>query len=393
MGRGGNNAQQVQFDSEDKKAKKKVNSLIPMGDEYMSKGFNLLLIGRHGTGKTESVSQIADRLGLKIKIFNCSTLDPYTDLIGVPVPSKNEDGQDELKMVRPREVDQAEIIFFDEINRAPQATQNAVFEIIQFQTINGEKLKNLKCCWAAMNPADEGYLVEDVDPALIDRFDAYHAFVPKVSVPYMSKFMNRKTAQALSSWWNDHKKQKRGPESYISPRRLMKLGILYEKMGNTRAVIQALPPGGSYDHHKLALMLTETTNPNKKQSYRDSQPLASKSSSNLDVSSRVKIRKNSKKIISYLEKNPKDFETQRKILQQLETGVGARNMLDPDYFGGVLNQIYPAGLEGFFSRLPYQKKNQLKNELQSRRSNKIQTKYPRLHKIACKQLGVNSFYR
>jgi hypothetical protein len=173
----------------------------------------------------------------------------------------------------------------------------------------------------------------------------------------------------------------------------MKLGILYEKMGNTRAVIQALPPGGSYDHHKLALMLTETTNPNKKQSYRDSQPLASKSSSNLDVSSRVKIRKNSKKIISYLEKNPKDFETQRKILQQLETGVGARNMLDPDYFGGVLNQIYPAGLEGFFSRLPYQKKNQLKNELQSRRSNKIQTKYPRLHKIACKQLGVNSFYR
>src|SRR3954447_4363445 len=136
--------------------------MIPKIDQYYAAGMNLLLVGLHGVGKTEAILTFCRENGVVLKYYSCSTLDPYTDLVGVPTPRKycmndrlwlgtnqdtcpicnhrleEEDSPvvESLKMVRPREVDDAELIFFDELNRAPDAVQNAVLEIIQFRSIN-----------------------------------------------------------------------------------------------------------------------------------------------------------------------------------------------------------------------------------------------------------------
>jgi MoxR-like ATPase len=97
--------------------------------QYMDASKNILIAGEAGTGKTEMLRAAAGELGLSMKYYSSSTLDPFADLVGIPVP-------DQVKKVveyyRPREIDEAEVIFFDELNRAnPDVTQAAQAQQIQ----------------------------------------------------------------------------------------------------------------------------------------------------------------------------------------------------------------------------------------------------------------------
>ena len=132
-------------------------------------GFNALLVGPHGVGKTSMIMSVARDLGLVAKSFCASTLDPFADLIGIPVPI-DKNGDKTMEFVRSDSVNQAELMFFDELNRAHPKVLNAILEIVQFKTVNGERLPRLKCVFAAMNPAGDRYHCESVDPALLDRF-------------------------------------------------------------------------------------------------------------------------------------------------------------------------------------------------------------------------------
>lgn len=246
----------VSMEDDDEAPVDGIASLIPNAKMYYDNGMNLLLIGPHGTGKTYTIQAFCKEHGITMKYYSCSTLDPYTDLVGIPVP----DG-DNLRMIRPHEVDQAELIFFDEFNRADSQTMNAVFEITQFGTINGEPLPNLKCVWAAMNPADGDYTVSETDPALLDRFDAYIKMEPKPSVAYLNQFMDLKVAKALVRWWNHHETKqknanlKKERSSYISPRRLEMLGKIWMITKSGSSIVRCLPPNGEHDHAKLIDML------------------------------------------------------------------------------------------------------------------------------------------
>lgn len=352
-----------------KKKDQSAGSLIPLGKKYMENGFNVLLIGGHGTGKTASVLDIAKELGYNVKMFSGATMDPYTDLVGVPVPAEDEDGA-HLNMVRPRDLDEAEIIFFDEINRAPSATQNAVFEIIQFGTINGEPLPKLKACWAAMNPDNGDYDVEALDPALIDRFDAYQELKPSPSVAYMANKMPKPIAQALVAWWRDQNKEKRGIESYISPRRLEKIGILFDTIGTQAAVKQALPPGGTYDSKKLILML-EAARDGKK--IEDPSKLVSdRATGSLepDKLKRPVVLKRKKDVIKHIKDNPGDTKFQEKILSLLETGVGAEKFVN-DY-GEIINEM-PAAVVESWAKKSFIRRSYSKNSAGERqKASKIQ---------------------
>ena len=348
----------------------------------MEKGFSMLLVGAHGTGKTESVMQIADELGLKLKVFNCATLDPYTDLIGVPVPSKNDDGSDELRMVRPRSIDDADVIFFDELNRARPEVQNAVFEIIQFGTINDEELPNLKCCWSAMNPADGEYKVDDIDPALRDRFDVSHFMKPRVSVPYMATKMKKETALALREWWEAHNREKRGPESYISPRRLTKIGVLFEEIG-PRGVKMALPSEGEFDSGKLLALLRAAKKgelQKELQDQKDNDLRSGGAGLTKALETRASIAKNSDAIAEYLQKNPDDLETHRKIVNLLSTQVGPKSLMTK--YPDVLEGLPKREIEAIFSGMKWTKKNQFSNMFYNQRYGTLQiidfSKYPKL---------------
>jgi hypothetical protein len=192
----------------------------------MKKSLNVLLSGYHGVGKTQMVVAETQRQGLAVKYFSASTLDPWADLVGIPVPV-DVDGRKVLKYIRPVEVDDAEIVFFDELNRSHPKTQNAVLELIQFKSINGVKLPRLRMVWAAINPPDDVYQVTELDPALKDRFGVHLSVPAKPSVEYyrIDARLPAHVARALVTWWerdlNDELKRT------ISPRRLEYIGQNY----------------------------------------------------------------------------------------------------------------------------------------------------------------------
>lgn len=192
---------------------------------YLENNLNVLLEGKHGVGKTAMIKQVFESAGLVLNesylYFSASTLDPWTDLIGVPKEIVDSSGNRVLDFVRPRNLSDSskvQAIFFDEFNRAPKKIRNAVLELIQFKSINGKKFPNLKVVWAAINPytEEELYDVEKLDPPQRDRFEI---FLP---IPYecdkdffVAKYGDR--GLAAVEWWNDLPVE---IKDAISPRRL-----------------------------------------------------------------------------------------------------------------------------------------------------------------------------
>lgn len=379
-------------------------ALIPKAGEYYDHGMNVLLIGLHGVGKTEEILRVAREKNIVLKYYSCSTLDPFTDLVGVPTPRKfctrdriwlgtdkdacpicnnvleDEDSPvvESLKMVRPREVDEAELIFFDEFNRGDEKTQNAIFEIIQFKTINGEPLPHVRACWAAMNPPDGDYKVSDLDPALIDRFDVFVDVQAKPNVAYMAQYLPKPIAQALFSWWGEHNQARRGMENFISPRRLMKIGLVYQATGDFRP---ALPKWIQADRQKLAALLERAENDIKK--VAGSKPhqggLGNGPNPNFQYDENWLVEKRMS-VSKYMKDNQDDFDTHEAVLKVIE---GKHGKTLANNYAELLNGLKPSMLEGFISKMNQGKYASLKDGVQALPQHRYQS-VPDLRK----QLGL-----
>lgn len=345
-------------------------AIVPKAEQYLDADLNVMLIGLHGVGKTEEILRLVKARGLKLKYYSCSTLDPYTDLVGVPVPVKDpETGQEYLKMIRPREVDEAEFIFFDEFNRADPKVHNAIFEIIQFGSINGEKLPNLKCVWAAMNPPGDDYKVEELDPALIDRFDVFVECNPAPSVQYMTNDagLPKPIAQALYTWWKDHNSARRGLENYISPRRLVKIGQVYTATGDAD---KAIPKWITADRGKLKILIAKAE-----------EDIAAKAGGTPVVAPKVDddeatpvgaganpkftyeaawLSAHSLQVAKYLGDNQSDLETHKAVAAVLEKRHAPILARD---FAEVMDNLKPSLLEGFMSGMNEGRQNLLREKL------------------------------
>lgn len=308
-------------------------SQVPKMESYFREGLNALFIGKHGVGKTQMVRELAESLGIKVKYYSCATLDPFTDLVGVPVPRENENGVETLKMIRPHDIDEAELIFFDEANRADDKVLNAMLEIIQFGSINGEKLPNLRCCWAAINPPEEGYHVQELDPAFIDRFDIYEQINPTPTVSYLSTKMAKPVAQALVSWYQDHNQAQRDEESYISPRRLEKIGHVVEALGTPSIVPKLLPPGGEYDSSKLVEMLKIALNPEVSTGGEFNK--AALGPNEKIVYKADWIYKNQETVVEILQEGECTDETKKKVVKALSDRLG------PERWVEVMEKVLP----------------------------------------------------
>jgi hypothetical protein len=118
-------------------------------------------------------------------------------------------------------------VFFDEINRAHPRVLNAILEIIQFKSVNGAPLKNLKMVWAAMNPPTNEYNVEDLDPALVDRFHVFMKMDAVIDVKYLSSKMKKETAEVLKSWWEFSLSEEQ--RAVFTPRRIEYVGMMIDK--------------------------------------------------------------------------------------------------------------------------------------------------------------------
>jgi hypothetical protein len=221
---------------------------------YAKHNLNVMLIGHTGIGKTTITKNIADELGLKFKYYSTSTLDPFADLVGIPAPNKETQT---LDFYKPQDLQDAEFIMFDELNRAPIRVLNAVLEIIQFKTVNGSPLKNLKMIWAAINPPNDDYTVEELDPALIDRFHVYVKMKPEINLEYMTTKMNTEVAKTLKYWWDEILDVQQ--KQILTPRRLEYLGFM---VSNDIPWRDSIPTGHTFPVEDLSRRLKKLKNQN-----------------------------------------------------------------------------------------------------------------------------------
>lgn len=179
-------------------------------------GINVLLTGGHGIGKTTLFSQLCCVLNMRGAYINVPSADYFVDWLGIPAPSHEPetikvarwfaerngdsvaqvylcntlgispeaaattlqlikaDNGDGLQFLRPKRLDNVEWVFFDEINReADPRFLDACMELVQFRTVNGVPVPNLKLVWAAQNPPNEIYKVKELDVPLVDKFGAH----------------------------------------------------------------------------------------------------------------------------------------------------------------------------------------------------------------------------
>lgn len=138
-------------------------------------GVSIWLWGPHGIGKSESVEQVAKKLGIEF-IDVRAALTEAGDWMGLPLEAVDkETGETYAKFAMssflPRDPNWKGILFLDELNRARPDIINCVFQLVLNRKImNHYELPKGASIVAAGNPGDAEYDVTAIDPALLGRF-------------------------------------------------------------------------------------------------------------------------------------------------------------------------------------------------------------------------------
>lgn len=142
----------------------------------------LMLIGVHGIGKSKLVESIAKEQGAEcVTLFLGQSADAG-DIIGLPTRRDivREDGTPDVitdfapPKWWPTNMEGEYFLFLDEFNRMKPEMGQCVMDLVLNRKLNGRPLPPKTRIIAAINPLDDGYYqVEELDPALMDRFNVY----------------------------------------------------------------------------------------------------------------------------------------------------------------------------------------------------------------------------
>ena len=131
---------------------------------------SVLLRGRHGVGKSQVVRQLAGVLGFGPDDVVDRRLSQMSegDMVGLP----STDG--ETTRFNPPDwfvaaCERPRVLFLDELNRATPEVMQAAFQVVLDRELNGHRLHPQTRVYAAVN-ASAAYTVNEMDPALLDRF-------------------------------------------------------------------------------------------------------------------------------------------------------------------------------------------------------------------------------
>jgi hypothetical protein len=128
---------------------------------------SVLLRGPHGIGKSQVVRQVAKHFNLPVTDRRLSQMSEG-DMVGLP----STDG--EVTRFNPPDwykeaCRTPRCLFLDELNRATPEVMQAAFQVVLDRELNGWKLHPETRVFAAVN-ASAAYTVNEMDPALLDRF-------------------------------------------------------------------------------------------------------------------------------------------------------------------------------------------------------------------------------
>ena len=158
-----------------------VNTLISLPRNH-----SVLIVGKHGIGKSDAVREAARLLGVPCVDQRLSQCD-VGDLKGMPFcidgrttfappdwfPLREEDAQSiqkSLNLINTIKYAKAGILFLDEIDRAVREVQQAGFELVLDHRLNMRYLPDDWRVVSAINQDGDIYHVNEMDVAFIDRF-------------------------------------------------------------------------------------------------------------------------------------------------------------------------------------------------------------------------------
>jgi len=155
------------------------NSLSNILPVVSGAGFPVLLRGRHGIGKSESVYQFARAVGLPVVERRASQM-TEGDLLGLPDQNGVEVNGRRATSYNPPTwfiecCEFARILFVDEIDRAVTEVRQGFFELTDSRKLAGHTLHPETIIIAAVNGGDGSgdYSVADMDPAEADRYTVF----------------------------------------------------------------------------------------------------------------------------------------------------------------------------------------------------------------------------
>ena len=139
---------------------------------------NIMLMGKHGIGKSQILEKFYTEKGCKVVSLFLGQMSDPGDLIGIP--HKNEvTGHTEFMPPYWFPTDDTPVVLFlDELNRARPEVLQTIMDLALNRKLAGRSLPTGSRIISAVNNGEE-YQLTDLDTALVSRFNIYE-FVPSV---------------------------------------------------------------------------------------------------------------------------------------------------------------------------------------------------------------------
>jgi hypothetical protein len=139
---------------------------------------NILLIGKHGIGKSQIITHFYQRSKMRVEAFFLGQMSDPGDLIGLMYQNQTTGHSEFLPPYWWPTDNQPIVLFLDELNRARPEILQSVQDLTLNRTLAGKQLPAGSIVIAAVNTGDE-YQLTDLDPALVSRFNVYE-FAPTI---------------------------------------------------------------------------------------------------------------------------------------------------------------------------------------------------------------------
>ena len=139
---------------------------------------NILLVGKHGIGKSEIITRHFEDQGIPVIALFLGQMSDPGDLIGLP---NKDEATGKTEFMPPYWFpmdDKPVVLFLDEMNRARPEILQSVMDLSLNRKLAGRSLPAGSRVIAAVNDGEE-YHLTDLDPALVSRFNVYF-FSPTV---------------------------------------------------------------------------------------------------------------------------------------------------------------------------------------------------------------------
>lgn len=140
---------------------------------------NVMLIGKHGIGKSQILSDFFSSKGNKVVPLFLGQMSDPGDLIGL-LHKNDATGRTEFMPPYWFPTDDTPVVLFlDELNRARPEVLQTIMDLALNRTLAGKTLPKGSRIISAVNTGEE-YQLTDLDPALVSRFNIYE-FCPTAS--------------------------------------------------------------------------------------------------------------------------------------------------------------------------------------------------------------------